>query len=166
MDIDEIFEQLDSSRVRLLELLSVLPEEMLTQPGVMGDWTIADILAHLVVWESELITCLMKLDQGKKPKRMLAAIADLDGYNARRFEENKERDLERIFDDLQSVRVHLEEWLPKFSNEDLNDVGRYKWSDEIALWQIVEANTFGHEGEHLPELEAFVLQWQNEQKSN
>ena len=166
MDIDEIFEQLDSSRVRLLELLSVLPEEMLTQPGVMGDWTIADILAHLVVWESELITCLMKLDQGKKPKRMLAAIADLDGYNARRFEENKERDLERIFDDLQSVRVQLEEWLPKFSNEDLNDVGRYKWSDEIALWQIVEANTFGHEGEHLPELEAFVLQWQNEQKSN
>lgn len=166
MDIDEIFEQLDSSRVRLLELLSVLPEEMLTQPDVMGDWTIADILAHLVVWESELITCLMKLDQGKKPKRMLAAIADLDGYNARRFEENKERDLERIFDDLQSVRVQLEEWLPKFSNEDLNDVGRYKWSDEIALWQIVEANTFGHEAEHLPELEAFVLQWQNEQKPN
>lgn len=166
MDIDEIFEQLDSSRVRLLELLSVLPDEILTQPGVMGNWTIADILAHLVVWESELITCLMKLDQGKKPKRMLAAIADVDSYNANRFEENKERDLKRIFDDLQSVRVQLEEWLPKFSNEDLNDVGRYKWSDEIALWQIVEANTFGHEGEHLPELEAFVFQWQNEQKSN
>jgi hypothetical protein len=166
MDIDELFEQLESSRVRLLELLQVLPDEMLTQPGVMGDWSVADVLAHLVVWESELITCLMKLDQGKKPKRMLAAIADVDGYNARRYEENRDRDLDRIFDDLQSVRVQLEEWLPKFNSQDLTDEARYKWSDGIALWQIVEANTFGHEGEHLPELEAFVRQWQDEPQSS
>ncbi len=163
MNIDELFEQLDSSRERLLEVLEFLPSEILSEPGAVGEWSVANILAHLVVWESELVTCLMKLDQGKKPKRMLAAIADVDGFNARRFEENKDREIDRIFDDLQSVRVQLEEWLPRFSDRDLNDVNRYKWSDEIALWQIIEANTFGHEGEHLPELEAFVRRWQNEQ---
>jgi len=163
MNIDELFEQLDSSRERLLEVLEVLRPEILSEPGTMGEWSVANILAHLVVWESELVTCLMKLDQGKKPKRMLAAIADVDGFNARRFEENKDRDLDRIFDDLINVRIQLEEWLPRFSDRDLNDVNRYKWSDEIALWQIIEANTFGHEGEHLPELEAFVSRWRNEQ---
>ena len=124
MNIDELFEHLDSSRVRLLEVLEVLPPEILSEPGAVGEWSVANILAHLVVWESELVTCLMKLDQGKKPKRMLAAIADVDGFNARRFEENKDREIDRTFDDLQSVRVQLEEWLPRFSDRDLNDGNR------------------------------------------
>ena len=161
MDIDELLEKMESSRVRLLELLEQLPEYAYRQPGAMGDWTVTDVLAHLVAWESELITCLMKLDQGKKPKRMLAAIADVDGYNERTYLENRDRDLDRIFDDLQSVRVQLEEWLPRFSTRDLTDEKRYKWSDGIALWQIIEANTFGHEAEHLPELESYVGQWQS-----
>ncbi|MFN2189814.1 MAG: DinB family protein [Candidatus Promineifilaceae bacterium] len=160
MDIDELFEQMESSRLQLLELLELLPDDAYTMPGAMGDWTVADVLAHLVVWESELITCLMKLDEGKKPKRMLAAIADVDGYNESRYRENKDRDIARIFDDLQSVRVQLEEWLPRFSTKDLTDENRYEWSEGIALWQIVEANTFGHEAEHLPELETFVQRWQ------
>lgn len=165
MNIDELFEQLESSREHLLELLEILPVEMLSVPGAMGEWSVANVLAHLVVWESELVTCLMKLDQGKQPKRMLAAIADVDGFNKQRFEENRNRDLDRIFDDLQSVRVQLEEWLPRFSDRDLNDGTRYEWNDDIALWQIIEANTFGHEGEHMPELEAFVRRWQDEQIS-
>jgi hypothetical protein len=160
MDIDELFEQMESSRLQLLELLELLPDDAYTMPGAMGDWTVADVLAHLVVWESELITCLMKLDEGKKPKRMLAAIVDVDGYNESRYRENKDRDIALIFDDLQSVRVQLEEWLPRFSTKDLTDENRYEWSEGIALWQIVEANTFGHEAEHLPELEAFVQRWQ------
>jgi len=160
MDIDELFERMESSRLQLLELLELLPDDAYTMPGAMGDWTVADVLAHLVAWESELITCLMKLDQGKKPKRMLAAIADVDGYNESRYRENRDRDIERIFDDLQSVRVQLEEWLPSFSTKDLTDENRYEWSEGIALWQIIEANTFGHEAEHLPELEAFVQRWQ------
>lgn len=163
MNVDEINEQLESSRERLLLLLQVLPDELLSRPGVMGDWSVTDVLTHLIAWESELVTCLMNLDQGKKPARMLAAIADVDGYNARRFEENKGRSLDRVLDDLKSVRVQLEEWLSRFSDRDLNDADRYKWSEGVVLSQIIEANSFGHEGEHLPDLEAFVRGWQDEQ---
>ncbi|MGB3713059.1 MAG: ClbS/DfsB family four-helix bundle protein [Candidatus Promineifilaceae bacterium] len=163
MNVDEINEQLESSRERLLLLLQVLPDELLSDPGIMEDWSVTDVLTHLIAWESELVTCLMNLDQGKKPARMLAAIADVDGYNARRFEENKGRSLDRVLDDLKSVRVQLEEWLSRFSDRDLNDADRYKWSEGVVLWQIIEANSFGHEGEHLPDLEAFVRGWQDEQ---
>ena len=166
MNIDELYEQLDSSRVQLLELLEQLPDAAMLEPGVSGEWSVADILAHLVVWESELVTCLMKLDRGKKPNRLLDAISDVDGYNAMRYEENKGRDLDLIFDDLQGVRVQLEEWLPLFSDRDLTDPKRYRWNDDLALWQIIEANTFGHEAEHLPEIEAFVKKWKADQESD
>ena len=159
MNIDEIYENLESSRENLLLVIQELPDEAWSQPGVNGDWSISDVLVHIVAWESELVTCLLKLDQGKRPTRMLEAVADVDGFNARRYEENKDRDLDRIFDDLQSVRVQLEEWLTRFSDRDLNDGNRYEWCEGVALWQIIEANSFGHEREHMADIEAFVSRW-------
>lgn len=159
MKADEILDNLASSREHLLLTLEPLPNKAMIEGGVMGDWSIADILAHLIAWESELITCLKDLDQGKKPSRMLAAIADVDGYNARRFAENKGRNLDRIFDDLHGARIQLEEWISHFSDSDLNDRKKYKWNDDIPLWQIIEANSFGHEEEHLPEIVAFAQRW-------
>jgi hypothetical protein len=163
MNSEEIQERLDISRERLLLTIEPLPNEALVRQGVTGEWSVANILDHLVVWESELVTCLMKLDQGTRPDRMLAAIADVDGYNARRYSENKDRALDQIFDDLRGVRIQLEEWLTHFSDIDLTDGARYKWTDGIALWQIIEANSFGHEGEHMPDIETFVRRWQKDQ---
>lgn len=160
MQATEIHDELDRQRERLLLALEPLPDEALTAPGVMDDWSVADILAHLVAWESELVTCLMHINQGKRPTQMLAAIADVDGYNARRFQENQGRPLDAIFDDLQGVRLQLEQWLEEFSERDLNDLQRYPWAEgRITLAQIIEENSFGHEAEHLPAIEAFAARW-------
>ncbi len=160
MDKEEIFEQLDRTRERLLVALEPLPDEAFLQPGIMDSWTMADILAHLTAWESELVTSLQRIKQGKKPARMLAALADVDGYNELRYKENKDRDLNRIFDDLRALRLQLEEWLAEFSQRDLSDPDRYDWSDGHPLCRLVEANSFGHELQHLPQIEAFSSRWQ------
>ena len=159
MKASEILEQLDSSRERLLMALAPLPDEVLRQPGVMDDWSIADILTHLIAWESELVTALMYIDQGKEPARMLAASADVDGYNARQVKESKGRDLERIFDDLQGVRFQLEQWMDTFSDRDLNDADRFAWAQGVTLGHIIKENSFGHEAEHLPAIELFAANW-------
>jgi hypothetical protein len=153
---DEILEQLDISRVRLLELIESLPDEALLEPGTSGSWSIADILAHLTAWESELVTALLRIDQGKIPARFLAAIADVEAYNARRYQENEGRELDRIFDDFQSVRFQLELWLEEFSARDLTDPKRYSWAEGKPLWSFIEDNSFGHESEHMPGIEALV----------
>lgn len=161
MKRDEIYDRLDQSRERMLVILEQLPDEALQTPGVMDGWTIADILDHLTAWESELVTALMRINQGKKPTRLLTAYADVDGYNAKRHEETQGRDLDRIFEDYMGVRVQLEEWLTEFSDRQLNDPNRYPWTEKKALWEIVAENTFGHEEEHLPEIEAFASRWQS-----
>jgi hypothetical protein len=164
MKKEEIFEQLDRTRERLLVALEPLPDEAFLQPGVMDSWTMADILAHLTAWESELVTSLQRINQGKKPARMLAALADVDGYNELRFEENKDRELSRIFDDLRALRLQLEEWLAEFTDRDLSDPNRYDWSDGHPLWRLVEGNSFGHELQHLPHIEDYSSRWQAKNK--
>ena len=159
MKRDEMLEELDRTREELLVTIEALPDEALRQPGVMGDYSVADLLAHMVAWESEMVTGLLRIDQGKTPARLIAAFDDIDGYNARRYQENKDRDLDRIFEDLQGVRIQLEEWLAEFSDNDLNDPQRYSWSKGLPLWHIIAENSFRHESEHLPQIKAFAKSW-------
>jgi hypothetical protein len=159
MNASEILDKLDENRERLLMAIEPLPDEALLEPGVMDDWSIADTLAHLAAWESEMVTGLMRIKQGKTPAKMIEAFANVDGYNAERYAENKGRDLERIFDDLQGVRVQLEQWLEEFNDRELNNPDRYKWSQGLTLAHIIQENSFGHDAEHLSQIEAFTARW-------
>jgi hypothetical protein len=106
-----------------------------------------------------MVTGLMRIKQGKTPAKMIEAFANVDGYNAERYAENKGRDLERIFDDLQGVRVQLEQWLGEFNERELNNPDKYKWSQGLTLAHIIQENSFGHDAEHLPQIEAFTARW-------
>ncbi|MDX1616460.1 MAG: ClbS/DfsB family four-helix bundle protein [Candidatus Promineifilaceae bacterium] len=158
MNRDAIAEALDSSRVQLLLALEPLPDEALKAPGAAGSWSIADILAHIVAWESELVTALMRIDQGRRPARLLDL--DVDAYNAGVVAANKDRDLDRLFDDLQRVRLQLEEWLEEFSEQQLTRAGYYDWASGKPLWHFIDESSFGHELKHLPDIRAFVEGWQ------
>ncbi|MCB8950752.1 MAG: ClbS/DfsB family four-helix bundle protein [Ardenticatenales bacterium] len=159
MNQEELYDALDASRERLLMALEPLPDEALTYPGVLGHWSVCDLLAHLATWEAELVTALMQVRQGKKPQRLLQALADRDAYNAARYEENKDRDLEWVFADFQGARAQLEQWLEDFSDRALNDPRRYKWFDK-PLWEIIADVTFRHEAAHAAAVEAFARDWQ------
>ena len=159
MDALGIQEQLDEVRVRLLEALSPLPDEAMSKPGMVGEWSIADVLAHFVNWEAELVTALNRIDQGRKPGRLLEAMQDRGAYNAERMAETRGRDLDRIFGDLQAVRVQLEEWLEEFSTQELEQPGRVPGAKNMPLWRLIAAASFEHEASHLPELEAYAEAW-------
>ena len=160
LNAEAILEALDETRERLLRALEILPDDALLEPRAVGEWSIAAVLDHLTAWESELVTALMRIDQGKRPARLLEIDADVDGYNAKRYAENRGRALDRIFDDLQRVRLQLEQWLEEVSDRDLTDPARYRWAQNKPLWQIIKANSFGHEAEHLTAVETFAAEWQ------
>jgi hypothetical protein len=160
MNKEEILDQLDNSREQMLLGLEPLSDEALLQPGVLGDWTVADILVHMTAWESELVTALLQINKGNNPGRWLAAIADVEGYNAGRYAENKGRELDRIFADWHNVRLKLEEWLDSFSEDELSNGKRYRWAKNHSLGQIIIESSCEHEAEHLPEIASFSAEWQ------
>lgn len=160
MKKEEILDQMDNSREAMLVLLEPLPDEALLKSGVLGNWSIADILVHLTAWESEMVTGLLRVDQGKKPERLLAAFADVEGFNNRCIADNSCRDLDLIFADWHNVRLQLEDWLESFGERQLNDPERYGWAQNKALGQYIIENSFEHEIEHLAAVEAFSTRWQ------
>lgn len=157
--IERLLSALDETREQLLVALEPLPDEALQQPGASGPWSVADVLVNLTIWESELVTGLMQIDQGKKPARLLAALAAPESYNRQWHEANQGRDLDRIFDDLIKVRLELEEWLEMFPDRALTDKKRYGWSHGRSLADIVTQTTIENERRYLPQIERFAGQW-------
>lgn len=157
MHRDEILEQLENTRIQLLELLEPIPNEVLIEPGAFGDWSIADVLAHIAAWESELVTMLLQIDRGQKPEKWLTSVRDIDGYNHQRYLENQGRAPDRIFDDLQGVRRQLEGWLEEFDDRQLNDPKAFGWAKGNPLWLIIKESSFGHEAEHIEEINSFLM---------
>lgn len=154
-----ILDLLDGSRERVLAAIEDLPDEALLMEKAIGHYSVADVLALQVAWEAELVTGLMRLDQGKKPERLLAALANPEAYDTRRHAEYHERALDLIFDDLQQVRMQLEAWLEEFSERDLMNRNRYKWFGGKSLKQVITAVTSQRESAHAADLERFAQQW-------
>lgn len=164
--MEQLLDQLDETREALLVAIAELPDEALLQPNAIGRFSISDVLVNLTAWEAELITGMMRLDQGKKPGTLIAALANRKEYNQKRYEENKGRDLDRVFDDLQKVRAELEGWLEIFSERDLTNPRRYQWFGGKSLKKIIEEVSFGNEMRYVPLMAAFTGNWTDGNSNN
>jgi hypothetical protein len=156
---EQLQEELENVRLRLLEALAALPDQAFIQPGVVNHYSLRDWLFLLSAWEAELVTGLMRVQQGRKPERLLTARGDRQGYEAQRLRENPDRDLDRIFDDLQGVRIELEGWLEQFPDKQLTDRKRYGWLSGRSLAQLIAEISFQYEAEALPAVESFAAEW-------
>jgi len=160
IEIDQILDELDNSRERLLVAIEELPDEALLTPGALGEWSIADLLVNLTVWEAEVVTAVMRLDQGKKPEALQLAMSKPDEFDTRCQVENNGRDLDHVFADWQQVRVQLEEWLETLPVRYLTNPKRYKWLNGRSLWQVIQEVLIAREKRYLPYVQLFAQRWQ------
>ena len=159
--LEDLLDRLDDTRERTLIALEMLPDEALTQPGVIGRWSIADLLSILTAWDAEVVTALMRLQSGQPPERLLAALRNPDVYNAQRYQDAQGRTLDAIFDDFQASRLHLEEWLSGLSERALSDGRAYKALGGEALGRLIARATHQHEARYLPFLTTFAARWED-----
>ncbi len=154
-----ILDELDRSRERVLVAIELLSDEALLAVGTVAAGSVADVLALQAAWEAELVTGLMRLDQGKKPEKLLAALAAAEPYEAGRLAEYEGRDLDRIFEDWQQVRMQLEGWLEAFSEQDLMSRKRFKWLKGKSLKQLILSVCVEREGMYVTDLESLARDW-------
>lgn len=161
--LENLLDALDAARERTLIALEMLSDEALVAPGVVGRWSVADLLSILTAWDAEVVTGLLRLQQGKPPEKLLAALADPNLYNAARYEDAQGRDLDVIFEDFQGARMHLEEWLGELSERALADPRHYKTLGGTSLGKLIARATYEHEARYLPFLTSYATRWEAEQ---
>ena len=149
MDKTELLEALEDSRQEMLELLEDLPDETLLKPGVIGEWSIKDILAHLTYWEGQVVTLLFQIQSGiAKPTTAHFSGEHVDVLNQRWYEAGKDRSLEMIWQDWVGVRKQTIRRVADFNDKDLIDPQQYAWAGGKTLFEWILGDTTEHEEEH------------------
>src|SRR5437870_13082999 len=80
-DKQRLLRRLDTAWAALKESYAGLSDPQLTEPGVTGDWSVKDILAHVTTWEREALKQLPLIIAGGRPPRYVS-YGGIDALNA------------------------------------------------------------------------------------
>lgn len=155
MTNQEILEAMQDSRAKLQKAISGLDDAAMHEPGVVGTWSVRDVLAHLTRWEAELVRLLFQLKQGQEPDFPTLTNPDFDTINARFQKESVGRPLELIRADFTNVRLQTQRRLAEFTEKEINGPNVYPALKGKSVFAYIAGNTFEHENEHT----AQILEW-------
>lgn len=155
MNKSDLLTRLEESREAFLDILEGLPQDQWIIPGVVGEWSIKDILAHLSRWEAELIKLLWQARQGQRPTTLHFTQLDVDETNRLWFLDSRIRSLERVLEDFHAVRNQTILRVEEFSDKELTDLKSFPWLGSNALWQWIASDSFEHEEEHGAQIKAW-----------
>jgi hypothetical protein len=107
---------LGSAWAALQESYTGLPDTALLEPGVAGDWSVRDVLAHVHTWQEEALVHLPEIAAGRTPGRYSATFGGIDAFNALMAERNRNLSLAgvgRRLEDAERLLVELIERTPE-----------------------------------------------------
>jgi hypothetical protein len=64
-----------------------LPDAALQQPGVTGEWSVRDLIAHVTWWEQEALASLPKILARERLPRYSVTYGGIDAFNELRSDE-------------------------------------------------------------------------------
>ena len=127
----------------LNDSISGLPESMMVEPGVVGDWSLKDLLAHVSTWEEETLKALPMLIEGKRP----VGYHGIDRFNAEQQKLWRDLPLGEVRKRLGEMHRRLLAYLAVVPEE--------HFSRETRVRHRLRLDTYRHYREHT----VSILEW-------
>jgi hypothetical protein len=150
----DVFEELSQTRAALLDTIAGLGEDALDRKGVVGEWSIKNVLAHIAAWESWVVQALpARMATGETPEHLKARLADEDASNAAEVAEREELTPAEQLMELERTRDALLAYLRELDAAAWER--RRPWNTwEGSLAEYLHAALSEHEAEHIADLRA------------
>ena len=144
----ELLERMQDGYAQFEVLLASLPEEQITMPGVTGNWSIKDHLAHLLSWQDHLQELLQAVLDGKKePPKPVQAFSSVDEINEYIYQKYKDRSLAEVLSAFRASSQRALATVRALSQERLNTP--FPWyEDDKPIGLGVAGDTYHHYEEH------------------
>ena len=153
MNKTELLQQISDERRALEEVLARLSPAQMLLPGVDGEWSIKDVLAHISAWEQRMLDWIGCYMRGEPP--VIPLPWDVERMNTEAFTVDKNKTLARVLEEFhQSCRDSLA-LAEHLTEEQLQT--RYPDTWPMGpLWLGVAANTNFHYEEHRSDIETWL----------
>jgi hypothetical protein len=155
-----ITERLQTERKRLEQNLAPLNQEDMLQPGVVGEWSVKDILAHLADWEEHFPVWVEATRHGGKPAPEPGLTwKELGILNQRIYERHRLQTLDEVLDYFHSIHTQFMQFVDSLSDEELLTPGYYKLTGKGSLY-----NWLGAYANHDKWGKTHILKWMKARK--
>jgi uncharacterized damage-inducible protein DinB len=148
---EDVRDGLARERGKLLAALDGLSEEEMARPGVVGRWSVRDVLAHILAWEDEAVTRL-ELLAANRPQDFarITNEEELNDWNAHAHQRYAGLALAEVMRRLEGTPGRVLAGLDSLSDERLaTDEG------PVPVRNWLPECTYTHEEEHC----ADILAW-------
>src|SRR5919201_3449439 len=143
--------KLKASRRETLALLKRLPEDAILRPRTLDQWSIKDVLGHLLACDEETVRRFSLLARGRGDRiHWFESMADADRFNARTVARLRRVGLRAILRRMQRARADLIRRFQRLPAASLRDP-----SHAYPVTEWPPAPGWSHERDHAGEIRAW-----------
>jgi hypothetical protein len=147
MDKQKLIKKLDQTWTDLIDSFAGLTDAQMTEPGVTGEWSLKDVLAHVTTWEEEALKALPVILEGGRTPRYSTEYGGIDAFNALKHEENGDRTLPQVLDRLKRTHRKLVKYVENAPEK--------AFTKENPFLRRLRNDTHGHYPEHTEMIRAW-----------
>ncbi len=136
-----IMERLRADRRRLEQNLAGLKREQLVEPGVVGQWSIKDVLAHLADWEAHMSIWLDAARSGDLVEGLDPGLTweQLDLFNERVYRAHRDESLDHVLEYFRGEHERFMAMVEAMPEDEMLERGRYAFLDKQAIYDWLGA---------------------------
>lgn len=141
--------QLKADRADFEMALRDLYDEQMTAPGVEGNWSVKDVLAHITFWEVQALSWLQAGLSGRAPGPGLETTPDeTNRLNLQNYHENKDRPLYDVIDEFHATFLRILALVEALPDDQLLVPAHFAWAGGKSLADHLRSETVEHYAEH------------------
>ena len=149
---------LRAERSRWNELLAQVGMQRMDVPGVEGEWSVKQIVAHLTWYEQAIVEGAQQALITGTFKRRRPEGMGLDDMNAQIAAQSQSRPASEVLAEADAVFGQLLAAIEACPQDMLNDPRRLGLPEDMVPWMGVANNSYAHYRQHEPAIRAWLEQ--------
>ena len=143
----DLLAAMDRERSQVETVLDPLAPARMVQPGVVGEWSVKDVLAHLAEWEQMALGWYRAGLRGEAPALPAPGFKwnELPRLNRAIFERHRDRPLDEVVAWWRASREEMRGVVASLSDADLFTPGRFAWTRKNTLGTYFVSATSSHD---------------------
>ncbi|MBV9614946.1 MAG: DinB family protein [Ktedonobacteraceae bacterium] len=145
---------LEQSHMMVLSTVDDFPERQWDIPGVCGNWSVKDIIAHLTSYEHLLVDVLNTLVSDAPTPYLDKFVGQREKFNTSEVAARQYQTAQQVIDEYNETQLQSTDLLTKIPAEKITRVGTVPWNKDRCVADEIN-NLYAHTSEHCMQIKAF-----------
>ena len=154
MDRSQLLSKVDRAWQDLKDAYAGLSDVEILEPGVTGDWSVKDVIAHVTCWEEEALKHLPRILADERPPKYSDVYGGIDAFNAKMIDQKRGLSLSEVIAERDDTHRRLVDYLQTIPEDQIATETRFR--------RRLRLDTYGHYPKHT---EA-ILRWRGKRNQS